>query len=67
MVREHILILASLRSDIPRGMEIHHKDGDKLNNEIDSLELIDSLSHRHLHAGYETRDELFVQAVLQMS
>jgi hypothetical protein len=55
LVREHILVWRHFKGTIPKGMEIHHKDGDKLNNEIDNLELIDSLSHRHLHAGYETR------------
>ena len=58
LVREHILVWRHFKGDIPKGMEIHHRDGDKLNNEIDNLELIDSLSHRHLHAGYETRNGL---------
>ena len=55
IIREHILVWQHYNGPIPAGMEIHHKDGDKLNNEIDNLELIDSLSHRHLHAGYEMR------------
>lgn len=54
LIREHILVWRHFKGDIPNGMEIHHKDGNKLNNEIDNLELIDSLTHRHLHAGYRT-------------
>ncbi len=56
LFREHTLVWRHFNGEIPAGMEIHHKDGDKLNNEIGNLELVDRLTHRHLHAGYEVID-----------
>ena len=56
LVREHILVWRHHKGPIPAGMEIHHKDENKLNNSIDNLELISNLAHRHIHAGYEVRN-----------
>jgi len=38
---------------IPEGMDIHHKDGDKNNNEISNLEMLDRSEHlkRHWQEG----------------
>lgn len=35
--------------EIPRGMDIHHKDGDKSNNVIDNLEILSRSDHRKEH------------------
>ena len=40
------------KGEIPKGMHVHHRDGDKLNNVIDNLELIDAVTHRRLHCGH---------------
>jgi len=39
---------------IPRGMEVHHKDGDKTNFRRENLELIERGEHRRLH-NYKRR------------
>jgi hypothetical protein len=45
--------------EIPNGMQIHHKDGNKLNNHIDNLQLVDPLTHRRLHFSYRLIREGF--------
>ena len=37
------------KADIPKGYDIHHIDGNKLNNSIYNLELIESFKHRSEH------------------
>ena len=41
---------------VPVGYFIHHIDGDKQNNTIDNLTLVDALTHKRLHSGCELRD-----------
>lgn len=36
---------------VPTGFFIHHKDGNKKNNDINNLELIDALTHKRMHSG----------------
>ena len=38
------------------GFFIHHIDGDKTNNEIANLALVDALTHKRIHSGCELRD-----------
>ena len=35
--------------EIPTDFQIHHKDGNKLNNDIDNLECVPSFYHNSLH------------------
>ena len=53
---EHVLVWEDSHGSIPSGMQIHHKDGDKLNNAIENLEMLDALTHKRLHGGCEIRD-----------
>lgn len=42
---------------IPKGFEIHHKDGNKSNNDISNLECIDSVEHKKLHGRNLTEEQ----------
>jgi hypothetical protein len=58
---EHRVVWRRHRGPIPAGMDVHHKDEDKLNNEIGNLELIPKSDHARMHrraqvGGYEIRD-----------
>jgi hypothetical protein len=35
---------------IPKGFHVHHKDGDRTNNKIGNLELIDGRKHNSMHS-----------------
>ncbi len=37
---------------IPSGYEIHHLDGNKLNNSLENLQLLSHRSHMRLHRGW---------------
>src|SRR5688500_8840492 len=41
---------------VPVGFFIHHIDGDKTNNDIANLSLVDALTHKRIHSGCELRD-----------
>lgn len=53
---EHVLVWEQHNGSIPRKMQVHHRDGNKLNNVIENLELLDSLTHKRLHSGCEMRN-----------
>lgn len=45
----HRVIWEDEFGSIPSGMEVHHKDGDGTNNDLDNLELLSSSEHALLH------------------
>jgi hypothetical protein len=49
---------------IPPGMGIHHRDGDKLNDTIENLQLVTKSEHLSIHRGEykDRRTEAFTQA-----
>jgi hypothetical protein len=48
--RLHRLAYELMVGPIPDGFDIHHRDGDKLNNAPANLEAIEMRAHRRLHA-----------------
>lgn len=42
--------------EIPKGFEIHHKDHNRGNNDIDNLECVTPKQHRRLHPEFTPRD-----------
>lgn len=57
---EHRIVWKRHNGPIPKGMHVHHKDGDRLNNVIENLELVDGTEHTRMHrqeraGGYEMR------------
>ena len=49
-IRLHRYMWMKYHGDIPKGFEVHHKDGNKDNNEIDNLELLTKSDHLAWHA-----------------
>lgn len=49
-VRLHRYMWMKYHGDIPKGFEVHHKDGNKDNNEIENLELLTKSDHLAWHA-----------------
>lgn len=45
----HDLIWIEQFGEIPKGMIIHHKDENKLNNKIENLQLVSHKEHRKIH------------------
>lgn len=53
---EHCVVWEKHYGEIPKGMQVHHKDGNKQNNNIDNLILVDTMTHKRLHSGCKIVD-----------
>jgi hypothetical protein len=47
----HRIVWERENGRIPDGFQVHHKDGNKENNDIDNLELLSTLEHKRIHSG----------------
>ena len=48
----HVYVWERLNGKKPKGFDIHHKDFNKANYELDNLELLSLSDHRKIHAGW---------------
>ena len=47
----HILVYEAFIGKIKKGMMIHHKDENKLNNDVENLEMLSCQTHNRIHHG----------------
>lgn len=50
-IRAHVWVYKNHHGAIEKGFHIHHKDGDKSNNDISNLEKLSSFDHLSLHSS----------------
>lgn len=55
--RIHTAVWIEYHGEIGLGFEVHHKDKNRANNQIENLELLDKFSHRSGH-GIEQRERI---------
>ena len=52
----HVVAWEAAYGPVPDGYRVHHRDGNKQNNVLSNLKLVDALTHKRLHSGCELRD-----------
>ncbi len=55
----HVLVWEEHHGPVPLGRELHHRNGDKLDNRIDNLQLVTRLEHKRIHSGCILCDDVW--------
>ena len=55
--RLHVYIWEKTNGSVPKGFDIHHKDGNKKNNDISNLTLLSRSEHKTLHCSMMTEEQ----------
>ncbi len=55
----HVVEWERHNGPVPPGFQLHHRDGDKQNNDIANLELVSFADHKRIHSGCELRDGIW--------
>lgn len=53
---QHVVVWEERFGPVPAGVQIHHKNENKLDNRIENLEALTPLEHKREHSGCELRD-----------
>lgn len=61
---EHTLIWESHNGPVPAGFGIHHKNGDRLDNNIENLELVDPHTHKRIHTNIAPTVEITKRSIV---
>lgn len=56
-MRLHVLVWTENNGPIPKGYDIHHKNGNRFDNDIANLELVPHAEHSRIHAKKQERDK----------
>jgi len=64
--RLHVYIWEFFNGEIPNGYQVHHKDFDKSNNELENLILLSASDHMKLH-GTSWNDERYTRQIKNLN